>query len=78
MPVDDGAFAARVVAIAEASRRRVDRLQRELAEQQAAAQARGRGYLQRMVDLAAAVPKRTRTRDPLGDDEPFSDRHWLH
>ena len=86
MPVDDRAFAACAGAIAEASRRRVDRLQRELAEQQASAQARGRGHLQRMVDLAdrkvqeiPAAPERTRARDPLGDDdESFSDRHWLH
>jgi len=88
VPVDDRAFAACAGAIAEASRRRVDRLQRELAEQQASAQARGRGHLQRMADLAdrkiqetvaaAGAPKRTRARGPLGDDESFSDRHWLH
>ncbi len=83
--VDDRAFAARAAAITEASRGRVDRLQRELAEQQAAAQARGRGHLLRMVDLAerdrAAPSARTPTRtpDPLGDDdESFSDRSWLH
>ncbi|MDQ3988530.1 MAG: hypothetical protein M3291_04920 [Actinomycetota bacterium] len=90
MPVDDRTFAACAAAIAETSHRRVDRLQRELAEQQAAARARGRGHLQRMVELglhdrsweeaptATGAPKRTRALDPLGDDESFSDRHWLH
>jgi hypothetical protein len=89
LSVDDRAFAARAAAITEASRRRVDRLQRELAEQQAAARARGQGHLQRMADLAdladrtvqeiRAAPERTRARDPAGDDdESFSDRHWLH
>lgn len=86
LSVDDRAFAARAAAITEASRRRVDRLQRELAEQQAAARARGQGHLQRMADLAdrkiqetPVAPERTRARDPVGDDdESFSDRHWLH
>ncbi len=123
MSVDDHAFAARAAAITEACRGRLGRLQRELAEQQAAARARGRGHLHRMVGLAdrkiqeitaaverdpecgptsgaershgvelgrydrswdeaptaTAVPKRTRARDLLGDDdESFSDRHWLH
>jgi len=94
VPVDDRAFAARAVAISEASRSRVDRLQRELAEQQAAA--RARGHHQRMVDLAtqeamaATEPDRATKRAPvaappkrastrdLGDDESFSDRRWLH
>jgi hypothetical protein len=73
--VDDRAFAARAVAISEASRSRVDRLRRELAEQQAAARVRGRGHLQRMVDLAgratqeamaAAEPDRATKRAPVG------------